>query len=502
MITLFTRQKEENIDPVFDRSAWPAGTTVVGEYNTYAQQVVMHKSGEIAEVEKTQQWIEDEQGEIQQVKIQAIQPFDQSYLQGVSLWDVGSDNPGGGFVIVVNGEATSTLKLFSTAGQIESAIKSLPSILAEGGDLISVANLVDPIESQADLLNFTIEFDKQLGKQNLVEVITKGFIGQGIAEQESGIDDWILWGPRSGYKSENAWQWTEIDEFTVFNDGVPPIDNWIAVPSSSNYPYVVPEISIEVYVAGVNTQAATTTVTYWRNGEVIDVVDNEPVFDPPIQVGTVIITRTAQLTQSGLDVEITSETTGEEPEDYDYSEAEDGADIPVATIEGLARTAIAARKLNFKNNALESKQNNTGGVNVGSTTVFGEVLSGTGQVSDTKLEGILSKLAWEGKWMEILSVNNSTNGNNVSRKLLDVDFDITEATNLASGGENFYLDLDSEIPAIGAGEVFKFGWSDAIPGTPDLYYPTLGFGLQLLESHNALDYNAIFPSPAYSALST
>ena len=499
MITLFTRQKEENIDPVFDRSAWPEGTTVVGEYHTYTQQVVMHKSGEIAEVEKTQQWIEDEQGEIQQVKIQAIQPFDQSYLQGVSLWDVGSDNPGGGYVIVVNGEATSTLKLFSTAGQIESAIKSLPSILAEGGDLISVANLVDPIESQADLLNFTIEFDKQLGKQNLVEVITKGFIGQGIAEQESGIDDWILWGPRSGYKSETGWQWTEIDEFTLFNDGVPPSDNWIAVPSSSNYPYVVPEISIEVYGAGVNTQPATTTVDYYG----IIGFEPEPPFEVIVElVGTVIVTKTAQLTESGLDVEIISETVGEVPQSYNSSETTYGPDIPVETLEGLARTAIAARKLNFKNNALESNQNNTGGATVGSTTVFGEVLSGTGQVSDTKLEGILSKLAWEGKWMEILSVNDSTNGNNVSRKLLDVDFDITEATNLASGGENFYLDLDSETPAIGEGEVFKFGWSDAIPGTPDLYYPTLGFGLQLLESHNALDYNAIFPSPAYSALST
>lgn len=486
MITLFTRQKEENIDPVFDRSAWPAGTTVVGEYNTYTQQVVMHKSGEIAEVEKTQKWIEDEQGEIQQVKIEAIQPFDQSYLQGVSLWESG--NGGGRYVIIVNGEATSTLNLFSTASQIESAIKSLPSILAEGGDLISVTNLVDPIESQADLLNFTIEFDKQLGKQNLVEVITEGFIWQGIAEQESGIDDWILWGPLSGYKSDISWQWAEIDQFTVFNDGVPPIDNWIAVPSSSNYPYVVPVISIEVYSAGVDTQPATTTINYYAN--------------PGELIGTVTTTRTAQLTESGLDVEIISETAGEAPEFYDFSDTTQGPDIPVSTIEGLARTAIAARKLNFKNNALESNQNNTGGATVGSTTAFGEVLSGTGRVSDIKLEGILSKLAWEGKWMEILSVNNSTTGNNVSRKLLDVDFDITEATNLASGGENFYLDLDSEIPEIGAGEVFEFGWFDAIPGTPDLYYPTLGFGLQLLESHNALDYNAIFSSPAYSALST
>ena len=137
---------------------------------------------------------------------------------------------------------------------------------------------------------------------------------------------------------------------------------------------------------------------------------------------------------------------------------------------------------------------------MGSTTAFGEVLSGTGQVSYTKLEATLSKLAWEGKWIAIISVNDSTTGNNVSRKLIEVDFDIAGATNLASGGENFYLDLDSEIPAIGEGEVCEIGWQDAEIGTPDLYYPSLGFGTQIVDSAHALDYNAIFPSAAYTAL--
>ncbi len=494
MITLFTKQKDENIDTVFDRSAWPEGTTVVGEYNTYAQQVVIHKSGEIAEVEKTQEWIEDEQGEIQQVKIQAIKPRDLDYLQGVSSWESASGS--GSYVIIVNGEATYTLNLFSTAGQIESAIKSLPSILAEGGDLISVTNLVDPIESLTDLLNFTIEFDEQLGEQNLVDVFAEGFIGQGVAEQESGIDDWILYGPLSDYKSGFG-QWAEVDEFTVFNDGFPPIDIWVAYASYSNYPYVTAQVGIEVYGAGVDTQPATTTIKYYR----LVGVGPEPLFETIIElITTVTVTRTAQLTESGLDVEIISETTGEAPEDYFSSVTTQGEDIPVSTIEGLARTAIAARKLNFKNNALESIQNNTGGVTVQSTEVFGEDLSGTGRVSDTKLEATLSKLAWEGKWIAIISVNNSTTSNNVSRKLIEVDFDIAEEANLASGGENFYLDLDSEIPVIGEGEVCEIGWQDAEIGTPDLYYPSSGFGDKPVDSAHALDYNAIFPSEAYTGL--
>ena len=308
-----------------------------------------------------------------------------------------------------------------------------------------------------------------------------------LAYDAAGLDAFLLYGagtPEQGSPNASlgylSTPWYLITGFDVQNFGGPdPIpDDWRAIPEYSN----------------TNTSVMP----------LVEIVQ----FGGSVSVGPGEL----ELSPDGLSVLFTFNGAGG-PEDTP----------PVATARSLLNQAMANQKVRFASTGVWSTADEGFSGEVQLENSYTDFFGGYElRVGDYYLQARLADFAWQGAW----TMTGSVVEYEVDETLRDLDFvgakdgawqtdlldfDITANTDLRTvpgsdpAEQEFYLDLNSLRPTLGDLERFRLGWRDDVAGGLANYlnYPGLGIdalGLSGVYPADFLDFNAIIPSAAYTAM--